>query len=212
MILINEIVADRDWRMQELEFLKKLDKRTLYNQVSEKERNIYYRMCIPIIYAHWEGFISSSFKSLIDCINAQNLSRDEIINELFAFSQKTNFQCLAGKQNFRQRCEFSEKFIISFSKPFKIDTKLLSTKSNLKFEVLEEILSWFNMQPIGYQPYKQQINQLVNIRNAIAHGENSIKITYNDLEKYIKVVNDLFDITITSLQKYLLNEEYRKPS
>ncbi|HML90286.1 MAG TPA: MAE_28990/MAE_18760 family HEPN-like nuclease [Methylomusa anaerophila] len=148
--------------------------------------------------------------SQIDLINKQNLSKNEVINELFAFSQKTTFQFLAGKQSFKQRCDFSEKFTMAFLKPIKIDPKLLDTKSNLRFEVLEEFLSWFNISITRYKPYKHDVNQLVNVRNAIAHGENSIILTYFDLEKYIKVVNDLFDITILNIHEYLLSQGYKK--
>lgn len=65
---IDEVVADRDWRMRELEFIKKLDKKVLYNQLGEGELKVYYRMCIPTVYAHWEGFISTSFKNLIEIV------------------------------------------------------------------------------------------------------------------------------------------------
>lgn len=207
---IDEVVADRDWRMRELEFIKKLDKKVLYNQLGEGELKVYYRMCIPTVYAHWEGFISTSFKNLIEILNKKSLLRCEVINEIFAFSQKKNFQTLAGKQSFKQRCEFSEKFILAYSQPIKIDAKLLDTKSNLRYEVLEEILSWFNINIDPYLPYKQDINKLVNTRNAIAHGENSVIISYLDLEKYIKKVNELFDITIVNLAQYVTMHGYKR--
>lgn len=207
-MIINEIIADRDWRMRELEFLKKLDKRILYGHLSESELNAYYRMCIPIIYAHWEGFIVVSFKALINFINKQNLTKDEIINNLFTFSHRDTFRTLSGKQSFKQRCEFSEKFITMLSEPITIETKLFSTKSNLNYDMLKEAVSWFNISIEPYSKYKYSINKLVNVRNAIAHGEDSIKVTYANIENYIKIVNELFDITIMNINNYLTKRLY----
>lgn len=49
--LTNEIIASREWRMRELEDLKKVGILAL-NTYPQKVKNQYYRMCIPYIYAH----------------------------------------------------------------------------------------------------------------------------------------------------------------
>lgn len=208
-MLVDEISADRDWRMRDLAFIKKLDKRLLYGHLTQDELKIYYRMCIPTIYAHWEGFMVSSFKNLISFINSQNLTKDELKNEIFAFSHKDTFSTLAGKQSFKQRCEFSQKFLSTLIRPVKVDTKLFTTKSNLNYEMLEEALSWFCIDIQPYKKHKDNLNKLVNIRNAIAHGENSVQVSYLDIENYIKMVNELLDITIVCLDSYLSEELYK---
>ena len=49
--LTNEIIASREWRMRELEDLKKVGILAL-NTYPQKVKNQYYRMCIPYIYLH----------------------------------------------------------------------------------------------------------------------------------------------------------------
>ena len=71
--LTNEIIASREWRMRELEDLKKVGILAL-NTYPQKVKNQYYRMCIPYIYAHWEGFIVESFKQLISFLNDSTVS------------------------------------------------------------------------------------------------------------------------------------------
>lgn len=72
--LTNEIIASREWRMRELEDLKKVGILAL-NTYPKKVKNQYYRMCIPYIYAHWEGFIVESFKQLISFLNDLHLDK-----------------------------------------------------------------------------------------------------------------------------------------
>ncbi|QNU67371.1 hypothetical protein EHE19_002180 [Ruminiclostridium herbifermentans] len=142
--VVEEIIACRNWRVRELELLKKLKVTTLYS-LDERTNEQYLKMCIPYIYAHWEGFIVESFRLVIDYINAKEIKENEIINELYVFSNQTVFKKLSGKQSFEQCCEFSEKVINNLNKPVYIDINLLSTKSNLKFEQLCDIFSWFKL-------------------------------------------------------------------
>ena len=72
--LTNEIMASREWRVRELENLKKVGILALNNYLP-KVKDQYYRMCIPYIYAHWEGFVVESFKQLISFLNDLHLDK-----------------------------------------------------------------------------------------------------------------------------------------
>ena len=80
--LTNEIIASREWRFSELENLKKIALVSLSNS-TQKTKEQFYRMTIPYIYAHWEGFVIESFKQLATYLNNQNIERRYATNELF---------------------------------------------------------------------------------------------------------------------------------
>ena len=118
--LTEEIIASKEWRVRELETLKKIGIIAL-NTYFLREKQQYYRMCIPYIYAHWEGFVVESFKSLIAYLNNEHLDKKMVVNELYTFSLQNVLKPLAGKQSFEQSYQFVEKFVESFDKEFTFD-------------------------------------------------------------------------------------------
>ncbi len=206
--LTEEILASREWRIRELEALKKIGIIAL-NEYPLKVKQQYYRMCIPYIYAHWEGFVVESFKLLITCLNNEHLDKKMVINELYTFSLQNVLKPLAGKQSFEQSYQFVERFVEDFDKELYIDTSLLSANSNLNYKQMTNILSKFGMENC-LEGYKEDINQLVNQRNSIAHGENGIIIEEKHVSNKISVLQELFDSIILEFENYLSQKMYLK--
>lgn len=119
--------TSREWRIRELENLKKVGILAL-NSYPQKIKDQYYRMCIPYIYAHWEGFFDESFKQLISYLNDLHLDKKLVQNERYAFSLQDILKPLAGKQSFEQTCQFTEKFIRNYDRALYIDPALLTAK------------------------------------------------------------------------------------
>ena len=207
--LTNEIIASREWRARELENLKKMGLISL-STVSQKTKEQYYRMCIPYIYAHWEGFVVESFKQIISYINNMYLEKSDVCNKLYAFSLKNELKPLSGKQGFTQICEFVNSFTENYSKKLYIDSTLVSAKSNLNYKQLVIMLDELGMEPQRVEKYKREINQLVNQRNKIAHGENGIIITYDNVAFYIQVLQEIYDELILIMDEYLSDQKYLK--
>lgn len=206
--LTNEIIASREWRMRELEDLKKVGILAL-NTYPQKVKNQYYRMCIPYIYAHWEGFIVESFKQLISFLNDLHLDKKLVCNELYAFSLQDILKPLAGKQSFEQTCQFAQKFIENYDRALYIDPALLTAKSNLNYKQLVVILGKFGMENC-LTKYQGEINQLVNQRNRIAHGENGITVEYVNISDKISMLQEIFDLMILKFEEYLSERMYLK--
>lgn len=206
--LTEEIIASKEWRVRELETLKKIGIIAL-NTYSLREKQQYYRMCIPYIYAHWEGFVVESFKSLIAYLNNEHLDKKTVVNELYTFSLQNVLKPLAGKQSFEQSYQFVEKFVEDFDKELYIDPSLLTANSNLNYKQLTIILNKFGMDN-NLQDYKPEINQLVNQRNSIAHGENGIIIERDHVSKKIAVLQEIFDLIILEFENYLSQKLYLK--
>jgi hypothetical protein len=206
--LTNEIIASREWRMRELEDLKKVGILAL-NTYPQKVKNQYYRMCIPYIYAHWEGFIVESFKQLISFLNDLHLDKKLVRNELYAFSLQDILKPLAGKQSFEQTCQFAQKFTENYDRALYIDPALLTAKSNLNYKQLVVILGKFGMENC-LTKYQGEINQLVNQRNRIAHGENGITVEYVNISDKISMLQEIFDLMILKFEEYLSERMYLK--
>ena len=206
--LTNEIIASREWRMRELEDLKKVGILAL-NTYPQKVKNQYYRMCIPYIYAHWEGFIVESFKQLISFLNDLHLDKKLVRNELYAFSLQDILKPLAGKQSFEQPCQFAQKFTENYDRALYIDPALLTAKSNLNYKQLVVILGKFGMENC-LTKYQGEINQLVNQRNRIAHGENGITVEYANISDKISMLQEIFDLMILKFEEYLSERMYLK--
>lgn len=206
--LTNEIIASREWRMRELEDLKKVGILAL-NTYPQKVKNQYYRMCIPYIYAHWEGFIVESFKQLISFLNDLHLDKKLVRNELYAFSLQDILKPLAGKQSFEQTCQFAQKFTENYDRALYIDPALLTAKSNLNYKQLVVILGKFGMDNC-LTKYQGEINQLVNQRNRIAHGENGITVEYVNISDKISMLQEIFDLMILKFEEYLSERMYLK--
>lgn len=206
--LTNEIIASREWRMRELEDLKKVGILAL-NTYPQKVKNQYYRMCIPYIYAHWEGFIVESFKQLISFLNNLHLDKKLVRNELYAFSLQDILKPLAGKQSFEQTCQFAQKFTENYDRALYIDPVLLTAKSNLNYKQLVVILGKFGMENC-LTKYQGEINQLVNQRNRIAHGENGITVEYVNISDKISMLQEIFDLMILKFEEYLSERMYLK--
>lgn len=206
--LTNEIIASREWRIRELENLKKVGILAL-NTYPQKVKDQYYRMCIPYIYAHWEGFIVESFKQLISFLNDLHLDKKLVRNELYAFSLQDILKPLAGKQSFEQTCQFAQKFTENYDRALYIDPALLTAKSNLNYKQLVVILGKFGMENC-LTKYQGEINQLVNQRNRIAHGENGITVEYANISDKISMLQEIFDLMILKFEEYLSERMYLK--
>lgn len=206
MRIIEEIYASREWRIHELENLKliALEQFVQKDEILAKQ---YYRMCIPYIYAHWEGYIVETFKLLIEYLNSLSLQKHQVKPELQTFAVLKNLRPLAGKQSFEQCQKFVIEFGDNYTRSLRIDYENFSTNSNLNYKQLTTIFSWFGLD-IELEQYKSNINQLVNQRNRIAHGEDGIVISREAISKYIGDLNEIFDVLLLAIENYVSNERY----
>lgn len=204
--LLQSIDDSASWRKHELENLMKIGIVQLNGK--EKSQDIFYKMCIPYVYSHWEGFVVESFKSLIQFLNNKNLDPRATISTLVTFSQLHEFKKLRDSQSF-DKCEnFLKSLNNIYSNSLKIDPQNFTTKSNLNAMQFQEILNWFNIKIDIDQNEKIEINKLVNLRNKIAHGENSFPIDRDIIEQFIWMLFRLFDKIIIAFDDYISNERY----
>ena len=198
--VVAEIVASNEWR--DGEFAKfKIGSPGV-------DEPFWYRLCIPMIYAHWEGYVVSSLKLLIDHLNGLELSAAEVPTKLVVVGLGDAYKTLSGKQSFGQRVEFTEKFreLLKMTVKFK---KKIDTRSNLKSDVLLELCGMYGFEFGRFCDVTSDIDRLVNIRNSIAHGENSIVPSKDNIQNFITAVTEAMDILRDEIERFLAGEEYR---
>lgn len=103
------------------------------------------------------------------------------------------------------------KFVTSFDRELYIESSLLTANSNLNYKQMAIILNKFGMNNC-LEKYKSDINQLVNQRNSIAHGENGIIIEKDHVSNKITLLQEVFDLIILEFENYLTQKLYLKSS
>jgi hypothetical protein len=87
----------------------------------------------------------------------------------------------------------------------------IDTRSNLKFEILEEICEKLNINIAKFKEYKSVLNRLVDIRNSIAHGENSFVFEdYDSIQEYVVLLEKLMLIFVQEIKEFLEDEKYKR--
>ena len=203
-----EILYEIDWRIKELTVLKILSvKRT----INSNERNLIRKFAIPNIYSTWEGYVKAVFKIYINSINSLSLKALEINRNILVHSFDIKYpQITTGVKNeFISKCSFIDKFITDLSNPITVETKL-PTESNINWKVLNQLLLRFNLDPFPEKPYKQQLNDLLFIRNTVAHGDNSIPITQELIDTHIENVTKLMDVIMLKILNGCKTIAYKK--
>lgn len=204
--LVHELEAERDWRVAELSKIKLLF-REIKEMDNDEYSSIYLKMTIPMIYAHWEGYCISSFRIVIEYINRREINAHEIAYNILTYANNKTYDKLKGKSSFEQRVEFSKKFVEILNGKVKLAERV-DTKSNLNYKVLQEILKIFEMKEEDIQQYKSDLNILVNIRNSIAHGENSVMVDFGKMVNNIQMITNLIDAMLLKQVHYIKTEAY----
>lgn len=177
------------------------------------ESSLWGRMCVPMIYANWEGFVVSSLKMLLKHLNELQLTPVQIPTRLVVVGLGDSYSTLSGKQSFEQRCTFTDRFNDLLKSTVRFSTKI-ETKSNLHSEVLRDLCLMFDFDFNRFKDLTSILDRLVHVRNCIAHGENSILPTQENIDLYIETVKSAIDIMLDEIDKFLTQENYlfKQPS
>ena len=194
-----EILETNRWRDGEFAKLKV--------NASKPDELLWCRMCVPMIYAHWEGFVVSSLKILIEYLNGLNLKSNQIPTRLAVLAMGDAYKTLSGKQSFEQRVAFTNKFKVLFDENVKISNKI-DTKSNLNKSVLKEICEIYSFDYSKFDSLVGDVDRLIHVRNCIAHGENSVVPNFENVEKFIDAVNAAIDIFVAEIDLFVEHEAY----
>ena len=167
--LVAVLDGELSWRRADLLFVLRLVERTSgLDQVSA------IRAAVPLLYAHWEGFIKRASGHYADHLSAQRLYFRDVqvcLSGLKAQShvavlvdiKKRVFAASETLQNIRE----IENERVAIDLGSRIDRM-----GNLSHEMLMQIVQFFGLPAATYEAYKGLIDDaLLFHRNKIAHGE-----------------------------------------
>ena len=200
----NDLDREISWRKHELSILK-----NAIPTQSGKKRQAFLRMAIPILYAHWEGFVSNCSYFYLKYVKSKRLKHSELKEQFIVLSLRNKLGLFEAK-NIETQTEIVHFLLENFNKRSNIPLKnIINTKSNLKFKVFNEILYTIGIESSSFKRFESIIDDLVDLRNYIAHGENKVvdKKTYEEFSREIIALMNYFK---TQLENFALNEQFKQ--
>ena len=211
-ILEQDIRSDIGERQQLMLQIKTLYLRYQFNERDEK---LFLSYSMPAIYAIWEGFIQTSFKTYVQEINKINLSVNTVHKQILCYHIENRFkQFKQYPKNYNKKVVFFDKLGEFYSADIIEITRTINTENNVGFDVLNRLLAAFNLEKIpDYYEQRWLKNELderlLRIRNQVAHGQDSIIVSRNDLEDSINLVNILMELVLNRTMIGFSTESYR---
>lgn len=167
--LIERVDRDLSWRKLELSNLKSS---IPINKNIHQQTLI--RAGVALLYAHWEGFIKNICEYYLHFVALQRKKNNELKSCFTFYSVDREISKQNMKQNEINFARFDVLVEKLESRAFFNHRNKIQTKSNLKFETWKEILLQIGLDYKKYALKQKKIDELVNNRNGIAHGEYSI--------------------------------------
>ena len=211
-ILEQDIRSDIGERQQLMLQIKTLYLRYQFNERDEK---LFLSYSMPAIYAIWEGFIQTSFKTYVQEINKINLSVNTVHKQILCYHIENSFkQFKQYPKNYNKKVVFFDKLGEFYSADIIEITRTINTENNVGFDVLNRLLAAFNLEKIPdyyeQRSLKYELDErLLRIRNQVAHGQDSIIVSRNDLEDSINLVNILMELVLNRTMIGFSTESYR---
>lgn len=194
------------WRRKELTLLKSkipLEKNSLQSAM--------LRSALPLLYAHWEGFVKLTMSYYLEYVSNKHLKHNELKNTFIALSLQNKLGDL-NNNSIEIRTKTIQFIFNDIDKQSNIPKKnIINTKSNLKFDVLKEILFILDLDDSHIDSKKDLINDLVTLRNHIAHGEQQL-IDFETYENFFNDIIALMDYLKTTIENNAVQEKYKNAS
>lgn len=208
------------WRLNEIVTLK--------NLLREDNNIPVVKILIVMLYAHFEGFFKDCLECYIKYINSTELSlnnfNDSVItaslNREYAAFENINRKCRELTSvppaeeflhKFHRRKELTQKLASDYlNRKIRIDEKIINTKSNLDYAVLQENMYVLGLDYNYFSSHQNTITKLVRLRNSVAHGSQRNPIEFMEFEKFEKDIIEIMEEMIKYLFEFCEEKRYFK--
>jgi hypothetical protein len=176
--------------------------------MSQADGDRYRRALVLMLYAHFEGGIKFSIQVYVKYLNELEITVGNASSDIAAASISDVMHAL--RDPYRKCREFSkdlpddsalhrfarDKELMQvlpdiLSRKVAIDDKVVNTESNLKPVILRRILFRVGLDHHLYDHHESAINELIRVRNSIAHGESMSGVSK---ERYVELRDVVFDV------------------
>jgi len=193
--LFDNIDQEMSWRKTDLIRLRKaiID--------IEKSNELLYktllRSSIPLLYAHWEGFIKQASIFYINYISLRKLPYNVLNKGVLAKFIQTEFLSKSSNNDFEKGIALINFFENQLNERSNLKgiPDPINTKANLSSSVLKEIIEFLDLSYLEFSPFAVFIDlRLLEARNKIAHGE------YREVDR--KFYDEAHEIVIRLITEY----------
>ncbi|KJZ41724.1 MAE_28990/MAE_18760 family HEPN-like nuclease [Pseudomonas fluorescens] len=156
------------WRVKEIANLKI----SVRGSPSLSARTV-VRAGVPLLYAHWEGFVKQASQDYLSYVTSQRLTYGELASCFVVFGTKKHLSNITTSRqasinievvNFFRKCNTDRADLVL--------SNAIDTQSNLNSEVFQNIALSLGVPVNPYSSYFNLIDEsLLARRNKIAHGE-----------------------------------------
>jgi len=201
-----EISENLDRRRFEITNLR----RVLLNYVGKPLESTVTRMAIPLLYANWEGYVKEVCQLYLEYIERSGTKNRELKAEVLGYLWSSSLKSLTGGISFEKKKIIAELALNSMDDivKFSESERKIDTKSNLNFDILENISAHLCFDVSFLAPYRRHLNALVNLRNNIAHGSFPSTMDYDTFDDYAKSILELMENFENIIIRNLTNRNF----
>jgi hypothetical protein len=207
--LIDITDADLAWRRQELSAL-----RTGIRKSTGPATDTATRTAVALAYAHWEGYVVSTSRALLDYVIGLRLSYQDLADSYVAMCMTGRFK--EAEQSTRRIGRHID-VVKMLRQPadratFPDGDTLIQAEGNLKTDKFKDLVARLGLDESPFElHYRWLDSELLRRRNSIAHGQAG----YADVDfavEAIATVATLLDQFRTAVQNAVVLEIYRRPA
>lgn len=206
-LLQEALDQERAWRVKEVSALTISVKKT--RGLGTQKTLI--RSAIPLLYAHWEGFIKNAAKLYLQHIEFQQLNYSNLKTCFIVLGFKSRLTSLTESKKSKINNESVDFLLAELGTVARLHIdSAINTESNLKSHVLENIAHTLGIDTKKYEPHYNFIDEsLLKRRNTIAHGEY-LDIDDNAFEDIKNTTLKLMDWFKTDIENSAATKSYKK--
>ncbi|GAA0275426.1 hypothetical protein LNAOJCKE_1046 [Methylorubrum aminovorans] len=169
-----------------------------------------YLMAVPMLYAHWEGFVKEAVQMYIEYIENLSLSPGDAHPTVFSFMLRKKVQGLIAQQSVERMADFATWVIANATSPLSFSDKNIETRSNLSFDALKDICDSVRVDVSRIKSEKKKIDALVHRRNNAAHTGRAQQVDREKIEGDAVLVMSLITTFEAILNESVVQESFRR--
>jgi hypothetical protein len=173
LLTLQDALADEFvWRRKELHSLKSM----VAKHEKTSSRDLSVRTAVPLLYAHWEGFVKKIGSLYLEFVARQGLKNRNLAKPFLAMAVGRLVHDMAASNKVKQSMEVVDFFLDRLSDSSNLQWRGgVNTKANLNSTVLQEIVLSLGLDYTPFETKEKMIDvQLLGNRNNIAHGRYAL--------------------------------------
>jgi hypothetical protein len=166
-------------------------------------------MALPVLYAHWEGFVKEVVGEYIEFVEKQDLAPAQAHPTIFSFAMRKRLNGLIESGSVDKMTEFATWIVSSAAQPVRFEDKIIATGGNLSYNKLKDLCDRLKIDIVRLHEDEKKIDALVNRRNNIAHTGRPMKLHRSNVAEDAALVLRLIETFEAILKECVESEWYR---